>query len=153
MGASLMQAEVYRQQSEYAKAIKSAETAVRNAGAKQFHYAHVFLGNLHFEVANATVTKRLERDSYMKKALHNFTKALELEKDSHYAANGIGMVFAQRGKLELAKRTFQSVMQHHGMENDPSIYINLAHTYLFSGGENVRKAIALYHRELKLRPS
>merc|ERR1712039_900217 len=89
----------------------------------------------------------------MKKALHNFTKALEREKDSHYAANGIGMVFAERGKLELAKRTFQSVLQHHGMENDPSVYINLGHTHLQSGGENARKAIALYHKALKMKPN
>lgn len=151
--AALMQAEVYRQQAEYTKAMQSADTAVRHARAEHFHYTQVFLGNLHFEVANSTATKKVDRDLYMKKALHNFTKALEKEKDSHYAANGIGMVFAHRGKLELAKRTFQSVMQHHGMENDPSVYINLGHTYLHFGGESARKAIALYHRALKMKPN
>eukprot|EP00415_Alexandrium_ostenfeldii_P000609 UN0609 len=93
-----------------------------------------------------------DRDVYMKKALWNFTRALEHEKDSHYAANGIGMVFAKRGKLDFAKRTFQSVMQHHAMAGDPSVYINLGHTYLCSGGEDARKAVALYQRALKLKP-
>merc|ERR1711870_38877 len=90
---------------------------------------------------------------YMKKALWNFTMALEHEKDSHYAANGIGMVFAQRGKLDFAKRTFQSVMQHRAMSEDPSAYINLGHTYMRSGGEDARNAIALYDRAKKLRPN
>jgi len=150
--AALMQAEVYRHKAEYSKALQSAETAVRCAGEKQFHYAHVSLGNLYYEVAGAAATKQSDRDAYMKKALWNFTRALEHEKDSHYAANGIGMVFAQRGKLDFAKRTFQSVMQHHAMAGDPSVYINLGHTYLRSGGDDARKAIALYLRALKLRP-
>merc|ERR1719326_810470 len=62
------------------------------------------------------------------------------------------MVFAQRGKLDFAKRTFQSVMQHNGMVGDPSVYINLGHTYLLSGSEHVRKAITLYERAKKLNP-
>merc|ERR1712039_76709 len=89
----------------------------------------------------------------MHKALRNFTKALEHKKDSHYAANGIGMVFARRGKLDFARRTFQSVMQHHAMAGDPSVFINLGHTYLLSGGDNARKAIALYERAKRLRPN
>merc|ERR1712048_293284 len=110
-------------------------------------------GNLYFEVASAPNTKSKDRESNLCKALWNYTRALEHKKDSHYAANGIGMVFAQRGKLDFAKRTFQSVMQHHAMAEDPSVYINLAHTYMRSGGEDARKAIALYQRAKKLRPN
>jgi len=151
--ASLMQAQAHRHQADYSKALQSAETAVRCAGEKQFHYAHVFLGNLYYEVASLETTKMSDRDVYMKKALWNFTRALEHEKDSHYAANGIGMVFAKRGKLDFAKRTFQSVMQHHAMAGDPSVYINLGHTYLNSGGDEARKAVALYQRALKMKPN
>jgi len=150
--AALMQAEVHRHQADYSKALQSAETAVRCAGEKQFHYAHVFLGNLYHEVASSAATKQSDRDVYLKKALWNFTQALEHQKDSHYAANGIGMVFAQRGKLDFAKRTFQSVMQHHSMAGDPAVFVNLAHTYLRSGGDDSRKAISLYQRALKMRP-
>lgn len=153
--ASLMQAEVYRQQGGpmYSKALQAAEMAVQRAGEKQFHYAHVYLGNLYFQVAcNARISAK-DRDANMCKALWNYTRALEHEKDSHYAANGIGMVFAQRGKLDFAKRTFQSVMQHHAMQGDPSVYINLGHTYLKSGGDNARKAIALYQRAKKMKPN
>jgi len=150
--AALMQAELHRHQADYSKALQSAETAVRCAGEKQFHYAHVFLGNLYHEVASSSATKQSDRDVYLKKALWNFTRALEHQKDSHYAANGIGMVFAQRGKLDFAKRTFQSVVQHHSMAGDPAVFVNLAHTYLRSGGDDNRKAIALYQRALKMRP-
>merc|ERR1712187_640663 len=53
----------------------------------------------------------------------------------------------------MAKRTFQSVMQHRAMAEDPSVYINLGHTYMRSGGEDARKAIALYQKAKKLRPN
>lgn len=151
--AALMEAEAYRNQGEYAKALQSAETAVRCAGEKQFHYAHVYLGNLYYEVGSSSTTRPKDRESNMCKALWNFTRALENKKDSHYAANGIGLVFAHRGKLDFAKRTFQSVMQHKAMSEDPAVYINLGHTYMRSGGEEARKAIALYERAKKLRPS
>merc|ERR1712129_235584 len=53
---------------------------------------------------------------------------------------------------DFAKRTFQSVMQHHSMAGDPAVFVNLGHTYLRSGGDDNRKAIALYQRALKMRP-
>lgn len=150
--SAIMQAELYRQRGEYPKALQSAELAVQVAGDKQFHYAHVLLGNLYFEVAIAPSTRQRERDTFMHKALRNFTKALEHKKDSHYAANGVGMVFARRGKSDFARRTFQSVMQHHALSGDPCAFINLGHTYLLSGGENARKALALYERARALKP-
>jgi len=148
---ALMQAEVYREACSFSEALQAAEMAVKRAGPKQFHYAHVYLGNLYYEAAHNTRSRK-ELDRNMCKALWNFTRALEHDKDSHYAANGIGLVFAQRGKLDFAKRTFQSVMQHQGLAGDPCVYINLAHTYLRTGGDNVRKAIALYERAKKLKP-
>lgn len=151
---ALMQAEAFRHRGDHVRALQSGETAVRHAGSKQFHYAHVFLGNLYYEAATAHTTKSRElQDQYLCKALRNFHKALRDQKDSHYAANGIGMVFAQRGKMDLARRTFQSVVQHQAMAKDPSVYINLAHTYVRSGGEDVRKAIALYGKARKLNPN
>ncbi|CAK0845194.1 unnamed protein product, partial [Prorocentrum cordatum] len=36
--------------------------------------------------------------------------------------------------------------------SDPSVYINLGHTYLRKGGDDARKAIALYERAKKLAP-
>merc|ERR1719221_1388649 len=80
--AALMEAEVHRHQHEYTKAIESAQIAVRSAGAKQFHYVQVYMGNLQFEVASSLRTKEEEdRDSHMKLALHHFTSALQHEKD------------------------------------------------------------------------
>jgi len=107
---------------------------------------------LHHEVASLARTNQRDRDKNLYKALHHFTKALQKEKDSHYAANGIGMVFAHRGKLDFARRTFQSVVQHNAMPSEASVYINLAHTYLRAGGENLRKAAALYETAKKLSP-
>ncbi|CAK0845191.1 unnamed protein product, partial [Prorocentrum cordatum] len=86
--AALMQAEAFRHRGDYTRALQSAENAVRHAGTKQFHYAHVSLGNLYYEVATASKTKSKDRDQYLCKALRNFIQALGHEKDSHFAANG-----------------------------------------------------------------
>eukprot|EP00930_Biecheleria_cincta_P006993 TRINITY_DN10812_c0_g1_i2.p1 TRINITY_DN10812_c0_g1~~TRINITY_DN10812_c0_g1_i2.p1 ORF type:complete len:1686 (+),score=441.68 TRINITY_DN10812_c0_g1_i2:65-5122(+) len=151
----LMQAEAHRSQDDFPKALKFAEQMEQQAGKTQFHYAHVYLGNLHFEAACAPMAKSKDKDHHLRNALQHFIKALQQEKDSHHAANGIGMVFAQRGKHDFAKRTFQSVMQHKAMPTNPSLYINLGHTYLGSDSGNpasVRKAIALYEQARKLKP-
>eukprot|EP00929_Paragymnodinium_shiwhaense_P068045 TRINITY_DN341_c6_g1_i1.p1 TRINITY_DN341_c6_g1~~TRINITY_DN341_c6_g1_i1.p1 ORF type:complete len:1130 (-),score=372.09 TRINITY_DN341_c6_g1_i1:108-3497(-) len=151
--AGLMSAEAYRQARMYSKAIPAATMAVQKADSKQFHYAHCYLGNLHYEVACMSKLSKQDREQHMAKSLRNFTNALQHDKDSHYAANGIGMIFAQRGKLEFARKTFQSVMQHHGMSSDPSVYINLAHTYMKSSEpESLRKAVTLYERAVKIKP-
>jgi len=149
---ALMQSETYRLRGDYPKALESAEVAVQKAGQKQFHYAHVYLGNLYFEVATGPLSRSKENHVNMNKALRNFTKALQHEKDSHYASNGIGMVFARRGKIDFARRTFQSVMQHHSMGKEPCVYVNLGHTYMKKERASVRKAIALYEKAKKLKP-
>lgn len=110
---------------------------------------------MYFELSQDPQHKH-EREKFLSKALWHFMEAFKNAKDSHYAAIGIGMVFAQRGRLEFAKRTFQSVLQHVNVgstADDPSIYINLGHTYVKYGGEEARKAISLYEKARKLRPS
>eukprot|EP00927_Polykrikos_kofoidii_P021338 TRINITY_DN2021_c0_g1_i1.p1 TRINITY_DN2021_c0_g1~~TRINITY_DN2021_c0_g1_i1.p1 ORF type:complete len:1232 (-),score=257.27 TRINITY_DN2021_c0_g1_i1:267-3962(-) len=150
--ASLMSAQAYKQQGMLPQAIEAAESAVKRADSKQFHYVRVYVGNLYYEMGCLARSGSSDKDKYMLQALHNFTEALKVEKDSHYAANGIGMVFAHRGKNDFARRTFQSVIQHNAMNSDPSCFVNLGHTYLKSGGDNVRKAIALYEKARKLKP-
>merc|ERR1719296_30656 len=44
-------------------------------------------------------------------------------------------------------------MQHHAMAGDPSVFVNLGHTYLEVGGDDARKAVALYERAKKMRPN
>lgn len=153
--AAVMQAHVYKQKGDYPKAVQAAEKAVERATSKTFHYVHVHSGNLYFELSQDPQHKH-EREKFLSKALWHFMEAFKNAKDSHYAAIGIGMVFAQRGRLEFAKRTFQSVLQHvkvGSTADDPSIYINLGHTYVKYGGEEARKAISLYEKARKLRPS
>merc|ERR1719223_737592 len=100
VNATLMQAELHRHKGEYQEALQCADTAIQSAGEKQFHYSHVYLGNLYYEVACASTTKAKDREGCLHKALRHFTLALGKQKDSHYAANGIGMVFALRGKYD-----------------------------------------------------
>jgi len=152
----LMQAHVYKQQGEFYKALQAAESASEQATSKQFHYVHVFLGNLYFEFSQEPQCKH-DQENFLSRALWNFIEALKNAKDCHYAANGMGMVFAQRGRLECAKRTFQSVIQHGksgGLsDEDANVYVNLGHIYVASGGSEAKKAIALYEKARKLRPN
>jgi len=154
--AALMQAQVYKRQGEFYKALQAARKAVEQASPKQFHYVHVHFGNLYFEFSQEPQFKH-NREEFLNRALWHFMEAFKNAKDSHYAAVGIGMVFAQRGRLDFAKRTFQSVLQHkrtgENADDDPSVYINLGHTYAASGGNDSRKAIALYEKARKLRPN
>eukprot|EP00928_Gymnodinium_smaydae_P019651 TRINITY_DN17547_c0_g1_i2.p1 TRINITY_DN17547_c0_g1~~TRINITY_DN17547_c0_g1_i2.p1 ORF type:complete len:966 (-),score=229.67 TRINITY_DN17547_c0_g1_i2:32-2929(-) len=150
--AALSAADAYRQQGNLNRALEEGEIAARRATDKQFHYAHVFLGNLYFEAACSSRLQQ-ERDRNEWHAFHSYLKALKREKDSQFAAQGLGMVFAQRGKIEMARLAFQSVMQHRSMNGEPSVYVNLGHTYLKGEEEgDFRKAVALYEKAKDLKP-
>jgi len=159
--ASLMAAEAFRQQGNFDKAIERAAVAVAKSSEKQLHYALVYKGNLHFQVGSGAFALPRDAEKQMHYALQAYTDALKSQKDSQYAANGIGMVFAHRGKLDFARKTFQSVMQHSSMKSDPAVYVNLGHTHLHTfllqntegdSGGHLRKAINLYERAVKLKP-
>ena len=87
------------------------------------------------------LNESLWQDSFLRKATECYYKALENQKDCHFAANGIGMVFARRGKPDQAKLTFQSVLQHRAMGENPSLYVNLAHTYMEHGALGKKKEV------------
>ena len=114
---------------------------VAAASEKEEHYALVFQGNLYFEATNHFKTPSADKDSFLRKATECYYKALENQKDCHFAANGIGMVFARRGKCDQAKLTFQSVLQHRAMGENPSLYVNLAHTYMEHGALGKKKEV------------
>eukprot|EP00435_Cladocopium_sp_Y103_P038010 s2195_g10.t1 len=113
-------------------------------------------------------------DEYLRMAMERYVKALDIDSDCFAAGNGVGMVFARRGKPEIARKAFQCVRDHKAMEDNPSIYINLAHTYIQTHGvrrrkrgfgddaesepeteeriANTRKAISLYQKAKELNP-
>ncbi|CAE7239677.1 ctr-9 [Symbiodinium pilosum] len=150
----LLCSEALRESGKYPEALKWGDRAARHARHDQIHYACVFAGNLYFEASNHYKTKSSSKDGYLRKAMKYFVKALAAKKDCQFAANGIGMVFAERGKFELAKQAFQSVVNHQGMEDNPSVHINLAHSYVQANtSENdIRKAIDLYRAAKNLDP-
>ncbi|CAE7342289.1 ctr-9 [Symbiodinium natans] len=132
----LLCSEALRAAGKYEEALKWGERAAKQAQSNEHYYACVFVGNLFYEASANHKTGPTMSDDYLKKAMEYFVKALEVKKDCQFAANGLGMVFAKRGKMDLAKQTFQSVVQHKAMDENPSAYINLAHVYLESTGKD-----------------
>eukprot|EP00439_Symbiodinium_sp_Y106_P014669 s4937_g2.t1 len=142
----LLCSEALRASGKYEEALKWGEKAARAAQANEFHYAQVFVGNLCYEASTNHKTPPPERDAYLKKAMDYYLRALELKKDCQFAANGVGMVFAKRGKMEIAKEFFNSVMNHQAMQENPSVYINLGHVLLeFGRPADIRKALDCYY--------
>ncbi|CAK9077929.1 unnamed protein product [Durusdinium trenchii] len=172
--AQLHCAEALREAGHFSEAVRWAEKAVATANSKEEHYALVFLGNLYFEASGYDKTLAKDKDGFLLKAMESYVKALENQHDCPSAANGIGMVFARRGKANLAKTIFQSVLQHKSMSENASTYINLAHAYMETNGAiarkreiddgevseeeredrkaATRKAISLYEMARKLQP-
>ncbi|CAE7410524.1 CTR9, partial [Symbiodinium necroappetens] len=108
----LLCSEALRASGKYEEALKWGEKAARGAQANESQYANVFVGNLCYEASTHHKTPPQMIDTYLKKALTYYLKALDAKKDCQFAANGIGIVFAKRGKMDCAKQFFESVMNH-----------------------------------------
>lgn len=147
LSAALMQAHVFRKSMDYDRAIDCTKSALRLLRDDDRHYGLVFLGNLYYE--RAMHARGQDRDQGLFKALYTFNETLKRDKDSQYAVNGVGMVFAARGNRSVAKRIFQSVIEHHSMSQDPSVHINLGHIYVAE--EQYKKAVRFYEAARKLR--
>ena len=126
--ARLYSAEALQEAGDYANAVKWGERALEAAGEREEHYALVYLANLYFEAASHYKTLPAAKDNYLRMAMERYVKALSKDSDCHAAAMGVGMVFARRGKPEIARKAFQCVRDHRAMDDNPSLYLNLAHT-------------------------
>lgn len=72
-------------------------------------------------------------EQFMLRSLDLYQKALAADGGCAYAANGIGVILAERGRLEKAKGVFAAV--HEALAVEPGtrlrdVWVNLAHCYL-----------------------
>jgi RNA polymerase-associated protein CTR9 len=72
---------------------------------KHDSHAYISLGNIFF--ANLHITSSY--DKYMKRSQEYYRHVLEREPYNMFAANGLGMVLAERGFLHEAKDVFTQV--------------------------------------------
>ena len=109
-------------------------------------YAMLALGNWNYTAASATrgakksIAPELEAMTYLEKSQRFYQKALTQQPNNMYAANGIGIVLAERGLFKDAKDIFKQVQEAavtgtlqavNSIQAD--VWINLGHTYLAQG--------------------
>lgn len=101
-------------------------------------YALVSLGNIYIELARQDKNNK-NTDEYHKRAGEFFGKALNVDKGNFYAAQGIGLIFADRGMSSEAKEVFTQVKA--AQESIDSI-LNQAHSLVEM--EKYANAVTLY---------
>ncbi|KAI3447198.1 hypothetical protein Pfo_003863 [Paulownia fortunei] len=148
--ALLMLGDLELKNDDWVKAKETFRTAKDSTDAKD-SYAAVCLGNWNYFAANRNEKRapKLEATHY-EKAKELYTKVLLQQPANLYAANGAGMVFAERGQFDIAKDLFTQVQEAaSGTFNVqmPDVWINLAHVHFAQG--NFALAVKMYQNCLR----
>lgn len=85
------------------------------------------------------------RDTILRKAFDEYKSVLKRYPTNVYAANGLGSVLAEQGRLEHAKEVF-GLVREAAQECSP-VYLNLAHTQVALGAHDA--AIQMYSHVLR----
>ncbi|KAL7133247.1 hypothetical protein ABFS83_12G127900 [Erythranthe nasuta] len=133
--------------------VKAKETfvAAKNSTDAKDSYAAVCLGNWNYFAANRNEKRapKLEATHY-EKAKELYTKVLLQQSANLYAANGAGMVFAEKGQFDIAKDLFTQVQEAASGSSNvqmPDVWINLAHVHFAQG--NFALAVKMYQNCLR----
>ncbi|KAK6152003.1 hypothetical protein DH2020_014638 [Rehmannia glutinosa] len=148
--ALLMLGDLELKNDDWVKAKETFRTAKDSTDAKD-SYAAVCLGNWNYFAANRNEKRapKLEATHY-EKAKELYTKVLLQQSANLYAANGAGMVFAEKGQFDIAKDLFTQVQEAaSGSFNVqmPDVWINLAHVHFAQG--NFTLAVKMYQNCLR----
>ncbi|EPS64759.1 hypothetical protein M569_10012, partial [Genlisea aurea] len=149
--ALLMRGDLELKNDDWVKAKETFRMANDLTKEKDF-YASVCLGNWNYFAANRNEKRapKLETTHY-EKAKELYTKVvLQQQPANLYAANGAGMVFAERGQFDIAKELFTQVQEAASGSSDfqmPDVWINLAHVHFAQGSFTL--AVKLYEKCLR----
>lgn len=148
--ALLMLGDLELKNDDWVKAKETFRTAKDSTDAKD-SYAAVCLGNWNYFAANRNEKRapKLEATHY-EKAKELYTKVLLQQSANLYAANGAGMVFAEKGQFDIAKDLFTQVQEAASGGFDvhmPDVWINLAHVHFAQG--NFALAVKMYQNCLR----
>ncbi|CAM9129407.1 unnamed protein product, partial [Choristocarpus tenellus] len=105
-------------------------------------YAMLSLGNIYF----SNLEDRTKYEKHLQYAANFYQEVLKEDDANAFAANGLGMVLAEKGMLDQAKDVFARVREISA-EVLADVWINLAHVYLAQNKHN--EAIRLYQNCLK----
>lgn len=131
-------------QKAFGPARKSFERVLQNID-KNDPYALVALGNIYVELARQD-KQHLRSDEYHKRAGEFYGKALNLDKGNYFAAQGLGLIFADRGMVSEAREVFTQVRSAAGEGTNLDSALNQAHALVEMG--KYAGAITLYTQAL-----
>ncbi|KAI4335229.1 hypothetical protein L6164_013895 [Bauhinia variegata] len=133
--------------------VKAKETlrAASDATDGKDSYAILSLGNWNYFAAirNEKRNPKLEA-THLEKSKELYTKVLLQHPANLYAANGAGVVFAEKGHFDVSKDIFTQVQEAASgsvFVQMPDVWINLAHVYFAQG--NFALAVKMYQNCLR----
>ncbi|CAI5725857.1 hypothetical protein KXD40_002028 [Peronospora effusa] len=134
--ASLLQGNIYLKKREWVFAQKKYEKIMGMPGLKNDPYAFLSMGNIF--MSNLGEKNRYTKNMSLSEVYYK--KTLTSYPHNIYAANGLGIMIAEKGNFELAKQIFSQVRE--ASPDMPDAWINLAH--IFVAEERYQEAIQLY---------
>ncbi|TMW60601.1 hypothetical protein Poli38472_000643 [Pythium oligandrum] len=134
--ACILQANMYLQRREWSHAQKQFERVMGMPNMKNDPYALLSMGNIFM----SNLTEKLRYAKNMALSETYYKKTLQLQPRNIFAANGLGIMMAEKGNFELAKLIFSQVRE--ASPDMPDAWINLAH--IFVAEERYSEAIQLY---------
>ncbi|KAF4047289.1 Tetratricopeptide repeat [Phytophthora infestans] len=134
--ACLLQGNIYLKKREWVFAQKKYEKVMGMPGLKNDPYAFLSMGNIF--MSNLGEKNRYTKNMSLSEVYYK--KTLASHPHNIYAANGLGIMIAEKGNFELAKQIFSQVRE--ASPDMPDAWINLAH--IFVAEERYQEAIQLY---------
>ncbi|XP_022754797.1 protein CTR9 homolog isoform X1 [Durio zibethinus] len=133
--------------------VKAKETfrSASDATDGKDSYAILSLGNWNYFAAirNEKRNPKLEA-THLEKAKELYTRVLVQHTDNLYAANGAGVVLAEKGQFDVSKDIFTQVQEGASgsvFVQMPDVWINLAHIFFAQG--NFALAVKMYQNCLR----
>jgi len=127
------------------EAYKAAADLPGAAGAAADPYPAVALANLAFQGVYAAAADDAAREGALRACFERYKDVLKRHPHSLAAANGLGMVLAEQGRLEAARDVFAHLRE--AQPDAAPLAVNLAHTDLATG--NAAAALQLYAHAAK----
>ncbi|KAH7315078.1 hypothetical protein KP509_21G032900 [Ceratopteris richardii] len=133
--------------------LKAKETfkAVQQITDGKDAYSVLALGNWNYYAAGRGEKRDAKLEAtHLEKARELFYKVLSQNPNNMYAANGIGMILAEKGQFDMAKEIFTQVQEAAAGNitvEIPDVWVNLAHVYLGLGQFGL--AVKMYQNCLK----
>nr|KAJ0206542.1 hypothetical protein LSAT_V11C500279690 [Lactuca sativa] len=133
--------------------VKAKDTfrAAKDASNGKDSYATLCLGNWNYFAAVRSEKRAPKLEAtHLEKAKELYTKVLVERPANMYAANGAGVVLAEKGQFDIAKELFTQVQEAASgsvFVQMPDVWINLAHVHFAQG--NFPLAIKMYQNCLR----